>query len=435
MSDSQIEVHGGIPLKGAVKVSGAKNGVLPMLFISLLTSEKCTLSNVPSLHDVYVTSELLRHFGAEVHANSSSVLDITVPRLIASEASYSVVRSLRASFWLLGPLLARGGAARVSMPGGDVIGARPVDIHLDALAKMGADIRVKGGVVAASALSGLRPAEIDFHFPSVGATHQILMAASLTPGTTVIRNAACEPEVIAVGECLQEMGAGIEGLGTGEIVIKGRSELGGFNQQVLGDRIEAATFICAAAATGGEVSVSGFNPRHLGATYSFLEAMGIKLSLSDDRRTLTASLGSSGIQAVDLTTGPFPEVATDHQALLVATLCLARGESNVRETVYEGRFGHIAELCRMGAHIQLHCGQTAKITGVEELYGATVEARDIRAGAAMVIAGLAASGRTVIEESHHLQRGYEKLEQKFRSLGAQISSIHHDEDDHHVVGC
>ncbi len=354
-----------------------------------------------------------------------------MPRLVSSEASYSLVKSLRASFWALGPLLARGGTARVAMPGGDVIGARPVDIHLDALQQMGAEIKVKGGVVAASATGGLRPADIEFRFASVGATHQVLMAASLTPGTTTISNAAREPEVVALAKALTEMGAKIEGAGEGQIAITGAEKLNGFSQAIIGDRIEAATFLYGALATNGEVTVKGFNPDHLVDCVPVLRELGAEVTVHENG----ISLVSKGlIRPVKVTTGPFPEFASDIQALLMSVLCLADGESEICETVYEGRFGHVSELCRMGAKIRLD-GHRAIITGIKKFQGATVEVRDLRAGAAIVIAGLAAEGRTVIEEGHHLRRGYEKLEAKFKSLGGNISDTQDESSDFHLLGC
>jgi UDP-N-acetylglucosamine 1-carboxyvinyltransferase len=444
MADDCIEIRGGIPLLGNVCVGGAKNAVLPLMLATLLTADNCRLTNVPLLHDVALTSELLTQLGGKVEAPNEGELLISVPVLKAAEATYSLVRALRASFWVLGPLLARGRNARVAMPGGDIIGARPVDIHLEALSKMGADISVKGGVVKASAVHGLKPAEITFHFPSVGATHQVLMAAALTSGTTVINNAAREPEVILLGNALKQMGAAVEGLGTSTIAITGQKELGGYDQKLIGDRIEALTYILAGAVTGGSLKVLGFELSDLGQTTEALQKMGIVLqpleqndfSLAGNKslKGVIASRKAEKIQSVNFKTGPFPEVATDHQALLMAALTLADGHSQVTETVYEGRFGHISELCRMGAKIHL-TGQTAEIEGVNNLSGATVEARDIRAGAAMVIAGLAAGGTTIIEESHHLHRGYEKLEAKLKSIGAKISGSKRNYEDIYTVGC
>ncbi|MCB0329620.1 MAG: UDP-N-acetylglucosamine 1-carboxyvinyltransferase, partial [Bdellovibrionales bacterium] len=341
-------------------------------------------------------------------------------------------KSLRASFWILAPLLARGGAARVAMPGGDVIGARPVDIHLQALTEMGAEISVRNGVVVASAPHGLHEANIVFRFPSVGATHQILMAASLTPGTTVIRNAAKEPEVVALADVLQKMGADVDGAGTSEIVIRGRSELGGFSADVIGDRIEAASYVLSCIAAKGDIRIFGFDPSHFGEFTSMLEELGARLEVLEGSGLRVEMRGRPC--PIHVTTGPYPHFATDIQAPLLAALTLADGESTVKETVYEGRFGHVSELSRMGAKLSLS-GQTATVQGVPKLLGATVEARDIRAGAAMVVAGLAASGRTVIEECQHLRRGYERIESKLRGLGAHVVSSADEQEELSLVGC
>lgn len=425
-----IEVIGGSRLQGEVRVSGAKNAVLPLLLASLLTSEKCTFTNVPNLDDVGLTVQLLEYFGGHVDRRRSQV-EVTVPRLVAEEASYSLVKSLRASFWVLAPLLARGRAARVALPGGDIIGARPVDIHLAGLEKMGADITVKHGVVYATALGGLKPAQIDLRFPSVGATHQLLMAAALTPGTTVLRGVAREPEVIAVADMLSAMGAAIEGAGSSTIVIHGREQLGGANVQVIGDRIEAGTYLLAGAVTGGELTVSGISPNYFGHFLTILGEMGVSVNCSTESISISAT---GRLKAVNVRTGPFPEFATDLQPLLMSALCLADGESRVEESIYEARFRHSAELMRMGASITID-GRVAAIRGVESLSGAPVEAHDIRAGAGLVIAGLAAHGMTQIHEPQHIRRGYENLEDKLRRVGARIGAKLSDPEDYMFTGC
>lgn len=425
-----IEIIGGNPLSGAVRVSGAKNGALPLIIASLLTPERVTFRNVPRLEDIGILSQLLEHFGAEVE-RSASALSVQVRALRATEASYSLVKALRASFWVLAPLLARGRAARVALPGGDIIGARPVDIHLDALAKMGADIQVKHGVVLASAPKGLKPVELEFRFPSVGATHQILMAAAITPGTTVIRGAACEPEVVALAELLNTLGSQIEGAGSPTIVIRGQEELGGGEISILGDRIEAATYALAAIATGGDILINGFDPAHFGAFNQILQELGAETHRIDSGLRVVAP---KRINPVSVVTAPFPRFATDMQAPLVAALCLAPGESRVEETMFEGRFAHVAELCRMGAKIQL-TDRFAVIQGVERLTGAPVESFDIRAAAALVVAGLAADGVTSVFEPQHLRRGYDSLEQKLSALGARIRTRVSDPEDFIFTGC
>jgi UDP-N-acetylglucosamine 1-carboxyvinyltransferase len=425
-----LQIRGGSPLSGTIQVSGAKNASLPLLITALLTSEKCTFHNVPVLEDVRLTLQLLEHLGAHT-TFSKNTATIEVPSLIATEASYSLVKSLRASFWVLAPLLARGGAARVALPGGDAIGARPVDIHLEALRQMGADVSVKHGVVFASAPNGLRPAKINFRFPSVGATHQLMMAASLTPGETIITGAAKEPEIVAVAECINQMGGSIEGAGTDTLIINGKSELGGATVKVIGDRIEAGTYLMAAAATKGDITIEGINPAFFGSFLEILDQMNISVSTTEKSIRVNAT---KGIKAVSVKTAPFPLFATDLQAPLMAALTLADGLSSIQESMFEGRFGHVSELCRMGASIiiQDHC---AVVTGVPKLSGALVEGLDIRAAASLVIAGLAADGVTTITETSHLKRGYEKLLIKLNSLGASAWVKVQDPDDFMFSGC
>ena len=425
-----IEITGGVPLRGTVRVSGAKNAALPLMIASLLTSEKCHFSNVPNLLDVNILIRLLEHFGAEgsCHAGKASVW---VPKLVATEASYSLVKALRASFWILAPLLARGRAARVALPGGDIIGARPVDMHLEGLSRMGADIRVKHGVVYASAPDGLKPASIPLRYPSVGATHQLLMAAALTKGTTVIEGAACEPEITALGGMLQQMGAEVDGAGTSVIVVRGQEDLGGATVRVIGDRIEAGTFALASAVTGGNVRIEGIEIGQLGGFKDVMEEAG--LAFQSDENGFTASV-SGHLRSCRISTAPFPGFATDLQAPCMAALCTAKGESTVEEHVFEGRFGHVAELWRMGARIRVN-ERVATIEGVRTLTGAPVEGLDIRAAAALVIAALGAEGTTQVHEPHHLHRGYESLEEKLSSLGARICCKISDPEDFMITGC
>lgn len=425
-----IEIVGGNRLTGTIQVSSAKNAALPVLIASLLTSETVEVRKVPNLEDVNLLCSLLEHLGSDIRNNDSTVY-LKTEKLEASEASYSLVKALRASFWVLAPLLARGGAARVALPGGDIIGARPVDLHLAALEQMGADLKVKHGTVYATAPKGLRPAAISLRFPSVGATHQILMAAALTRGTTVIEGAACEPEVVALSDMLSAMGAEIEGAGTPKIVVSGKGELGGACVDLIGDRIEAGTYLLAAAITGGEVEVQGVKPEYFGKFLDVLDGMGLKLELGASSIRASA-LGR--LRGVNVSTAPFPGVATDLQAPLMAALAVGGGTSFIEESVFEGRFGHVSELCRMGAKISVN-DRIAAIEGVERLTGAEVEGMDIRAAASLVVAALAAEGVTTLHEPQHLRRGYERLEAKLASLGARISRRVADPEDYLFAGC
>lgn len=425
-----IEILGGVPLKGTVRASGAKNAGLPLLIATLLTAEECSLSNVPNLTDTSLVLHLLEQFGTEVNYDGNEAC-VRTPKLIATEASYSLVKALRASFWVLAPLLARGRAARVALPGGDLIGARPVDMHLEGLTKMGADITVKHGVVYATAVHGLKPATIDLRFPSVGATHQLLMAATLTPGLTVIKGSAKEPEIVALANYLNGMGADIQGAGSSVLEIKGRKELGGTSARLIGDRIEAGTYLLAAAITGGTITVEGIDPLFFGTFLGILTDMGVEVACGDSSITVRAP---SRLKAVNIRTGPFPELATDLQAPLMAALTVADGTSTIEETVYEGRFGHVSELCRMGANIKIS-ERIVTIEGVRTLTGAPVDGLDIRAAAALVIAGLAAEGNSQIHEPHHLRRGYEYLERKMGTLGARMWARISDPDDFIFAGC
>lgn len=425
-----IQIEGCIPLTGQVQVSGAKNAALPMLIASLLTGEEVTFRNVPLLEDVKLTLQLLEHFGG-VTSFANGTAKIKVPSLIATEASYSLVKALRASFWVLAPLLARGHAARVALPGGDAIGARPVDMHLAALQQMGAEITVKHGIVYATAPGGLRPAKIDFRFPSVGATHQIVMAAALTPGTTVIDGVAREPEVNALCDLINAMGGSIEGAGSTRLVIEGREDLGGADVELIGDRVEAGTYIMAAAATGGHIRLDGIQPHLLGSFLPMLSEMGLSVTTGD----AFIEVKSNGrIKPLDVKTAPFPDFATDLQAPLMAALTLADGVSSIEEHIYEGRFGHASELCRMGAQIEIS-EHRATITGVQQLTGAPVDGLDIRAAAALIIAGLAAEGTTILHEVHHVRRGYENFIGKFSRLGGRIWTRVADPEDYMFTGC
>lgn len=425
-----LEIHGGNPLNGSITVSGAKNAALPVLIACLLSPDQCTIKNVPLLEDIRLTLQLLEHFGAETsfHKNTATV---AVPMLRATEASYSLVKALRASFWVLAPLLARGRAARVALPGGDAIGARPVDIHLEGLVQMGADISIKHGIVYATAQNGLKPINFTLRFPSVGATHQLIMAAAITPGTTVLDGAAREPEITALADFINVLGGEIEGAGTSKIVIHGKESLGGGTFSVIGDRIEAGTYILASAVAGGRVSVHGIVPDHLGAFLHTLSEMGIDIQATSDSLVVSRS---GALRPVSIKTAPFPGFATDLQALLMAALCTSNGVSTIEEHIFEGRFGHVSELCRMGAQIKVSDHQ-AIITGVGSLTGAPVTGLDIRAAAALVIAALGAEGLTTIHDTFHIRRGYERMDKKFASLGAKIQYRITDPEDFLFVGC
>lgn len=426
-----IEIASGSRVSGTLRASGAKNAALPVLISTLLTGDECHITNVPNLEDVNLTLHLLEHFGASV-SYFGSELRVSTPKLVATEASYSLVKALRASFWVLGPLLARGRAARVALPGGDIIGARPVDLHLEALTKMGAEIRVKHGVVFATAVNGLRPAEIDLRFPSVGATHQIIMAAALTPGTTVLRGAAKEPEVVALADFISSMGCEIEGAGNSTIIIRGTEELSGTKVDLIGDRIEAGTYLLAAAASGGSLRVEGINYKFLESFLEVLAEMNVSLEIGTDFIALDAR---QPLRAAKVKTGPFPAFPTDLQAPLMAALAVAEGESRVEENVFEGRFGHVSELCRMGAAISVE-GRKAIIKGVDKLTGAPVEALDIRAGAALVIAAVAArEGVTEIYEIQHLRRGYASLEERLAAIGVKLACRVDNLEDYAFTGC
>lgn len=426
----QLVILGGAVLEGTVKVSGAKNSALPILFSTLLSGEECRLTNIPCLEDISVTVRLLESLGARVSYAGNTVI-VQADKLTSSEAPYRFVKALRASFWLLGPLIARTGSARVSLPGGDAIGSRPVDLHLRGLMALGADVRLKNGVVYGSAPMGLLPAKIAFSYPSVGATHQLMMTCALVPGESVIEGAACEPEVVELAQVLSAMGAEIVGAGTSTIRINGRERLHGIDHEIEGDRIEAATFLCATAATGGRVTVRGISREKLSGVVDVLEAAGCSILSGDNCVTLTAA---TRLRPVEFATNPFPGVATDAQPLLMAALTRAEGSSRLEETVFENRFGHVAEFRRFGAQISLD-GRIAMIHGVDQLSGAPVDASDIRAGAGLVIMGLAATGRTEINEVMHLDRGYEQFVEKLRGLGAQVSRVPIHEAREVTFGC
>ena len=416
----EIVISGGHRLRGEIAVSGSKNAVLPLMVAGLLTDEKLTLRGTPRLADTRTLANVLAELGATVEEfgkGSGEGVSIDTPKLASTRASYEWVSKMRASFWVLGPLLARAHEAQVSLPGGCAIGTRPVDLYLNGLAAMGADISVEGGYVNATAKGGLKGARVDFPFVSVGATHVLLMAACLAKGETVITNAATEPEVVDVGRCLMAMGAQIDGLGTRILTINGVARLHGADHTVTRDRIEAGAFALAVAATGGDVTLAGIDEAALGALAPAMRLAGAALSATDTGLQIIGTEGRP--QSTPITTEPYPGFATDLQAPFMGLMCCATGVSRIRETIFENRFMHVQELARLGADISLE-GDTAIVTGVERLYGAPVMATDLRASVTLVIAGLMAEGETRISRVYHLDRGYERIEEKLSAVGADI---------------
>ena len=416
----EIVISGGHRLRGEIAVSGSKNAVLPLMVAGLLTDQKLTLRGTPRLADTRTLANVLAELGATVEEfgkGSGEGVSIDTPKLASTRASYEWVSKMRASFWVLGPLLARAHEAQVSLPGGCAIGTRPVDLYLNGLAAMGADISVEGGYVNATAKGGLKGARVDFPFVSVGATHVRLMAACLAKGETVITNAATEPEVVDVGRCLMAMGAQIDGLGTRILTINGVARLHGADHTVTRDRIEAGAFALAVAATGGDVTLTGIDEAALGALAPAMRLAGAALSATDTGLQIIGPEGRP--QSTPITTEPYPGFATDLQAPFMGLMCCATGVSRIRETIFENRFMHVQELARLGADISLE-GDTAIVTGVERLYGAPVMATDLRASVTLVIAGLRAEGETRISRVYHLDRGYERIEEKLSAVGADI---------------
>ncbi len=411
---ARLEIEGGVPLKGAVPVSAAKNAALPALAAALLTSEPLVFPNVPDLQDVRTMVRLLETLGAAVERRGAETR-IAVPRVASDLAAYELVSTMRASVVVLGPLVARHGSARVALPGGCAIGVRPIDQHLKGLARLGADLAIENGYVVARA-GRLRGARITTDLVTVTGTENLMMAATLARGTTVIENAAREPEVVDLARLLTAMGARIDGAGTPRIEVEGVPELGGATHAIVPDRIEAGTLIVAGAVTRGDVTVTGLVPDHLTAVLDKLEECGVSLEVGPDWVRVR---GPERPRAADVITSPFPGFPTDMQAQLMTLLGLADGQSRVTETIFENRFMHAAELVRMGACIETE-GSTAIIRGVPAYQGAPVMASDLRASAALVLAGLAARGRTRVARVYHLDRGYERLEVKLGALGARI---------------
>ncbi|HLR87704.1 MAG TPA: UDP-N-acetylglucosamine 1-carboxyvinyltransferase [Wenzhouxiangella sp.] len=416
---AKIRIVGGRPLQGQVEISGAKNAVLPILMASLLTGEPCRLHGVPHLRDVTTTIELLAQMGVGVALDDRMTVELDAGAMDSDIAPYNLVRTMRASILVLGPLLARRGAAQVSLPGGCAIGARPVDLHLKGLTALGADIRVESGYIQARA-KRLKGAHIVLDMATVTGTENLMMAATLARGTTVIENAAQEPEVVDLAECLNSMGARISGHGSTTLEIEGVESLSGFDYTVLPDRIEAGTFLTAAAMTGGRVRALNADAGTLDAVLAKLDEAGGHITMGQD--WIELDMAGQRPRAVDITTAPYPGFPTDMQAQFTALNAVARGTGIVRETVFENRFMHVLELQRLGADIRLE-GNTAVVRGVEQLTAAPVMATDLRASACLVLAGLMALGETLIDRVYHIDRGYENIEEKFRQLGADIRRL------------
>jgi UDP-N-acetylglucosamine 1-carboxyvinyltransferase len=417
----RIVVRGGKRLSGTIPISGAKNACLTLMPAALLSAEPLTLTNAPRLSDIRTMSDLLRSLGCEVAAlQQGRVLVIGAETIANHRADYDIVRKMRASILVLGPMLARDGEAIVSLPGGCAIGARPVDLHLKALEALGAEMDLRDGYVHASAPGRLRGAVIDFPLVSVGATENALMAATLARGTTVIRNAAREPEITDLAACLTAMGARIDGAGTATITIEGVDSLHGATHAVIPDRIELGTYMLAPAIAGGEVTLTGGRRALVAAFADKLEAAGIRIAETPEG--LTVSRANGAVHAVDVRTEPFPGFPTDLQAQMMALLTLADGVSHLEETIFENRFMHAPELMRMGARIDVH-GGSATVTGVGSLRGAPVMATDLRASVSLILAGLAAEGETVVNRVYHLDRGYERVEHKLGACGADIERV------------
>jgi UDP-N-acetylglucosamine 1-carboxyvinyltransferase len=416
-----ILVTGNGALSGEIPIAGAKNACLALMPATLLSDAPLTLTNAPRLSDIRTMTQLLGSLGAEVQAlQQGKVLALSSHDLTSQRADYDIVRKMRASILVLGPLLARYGHAEVSLPGGCAIGARPVDLHLKALEAMGAKLDLRDGYVFAEAKSGLKGAAIEFPFVSVGATENALMAATLAKGNTVLKNAAREPEIVDLAVCLRKMGARIEGEGTSEIAVEGVSALNGATHEVVADRIELGTYMLAPAIAGGAVELIGGKRALVGAFAGKLEEAGI--AVEDTPRGLKVARKNGPARAVNVVTEPFPGFPTDLQAQMMALLCTAEGTSVLEERIFENRFMHAPELMRMGARIEVH-GGTATVTGVKRLKGAPVMATDLRASVSLILAALAAEGETLVSRVYHLDRGYERVEEKLGACGAKIERI------------
>ncbi|MEJ2374604.1 MAG: UDP-N-acetylglucosamine 1-carboxyvinyltransferase [Pseudolabrys sp.] len=425
----RIRIVGGQRLSGAIPISGAKNATLPLMIASMLSEDTLILENVPHLADVGLLQRILGNHGVDImiagkrageNGDNGRTVHISAQNIVDTTAPYELVSKMRASFWVIAPLVARMGEAKVSMPGGCAIGTRPVDLLIMALEALGASIEIEGGYVIARAKNGLRGGEIVFPKVTVGGTHTALMAASLARGTTVIENAAREPEIGDVADCLNKMGAKISGAGTARVVVEGVDRLNGARHAVLPDRIETGTYAFAVAMTGGDVLLQNGRPELLQAALDVLEKTGTTVTPTNEG--IRIARNGAGLVPVDVTTEPFPGFPTDLQAQLMALMTRAKGTSHITETIFENRFMHVQELVRLGASIQLD-GQTATIEGVERLKGAPVMATDLRASVSLVIAGLAAEGETIVNRVYHLDRGFERVEEKLARCGAAIERL------------
>jgi UDP-N-acetylglucosamine 1-carboxyvinyltransferase len=425
----RIRIVGGRRLTGTIPISGAKNATLPLMIASLLTDETLILDNVPRLADVALLQRILGNHGVDVMVpgkrpgdspNDGQTLHISAKRIVDTTAPYELVSKMRASFWVFAPLVARMGQAKVSLPGGCAIGTRPVDLLIMALENLGAEIEVEGGYVIARAKKGLKGGTIKFPKVTVGGTHTAIMGAALATGTSVIENAAREPEIGDLADCLNKMGAKISGAGTSRIVVEGVSRLNGARHSVLPDRIETGTYAMAVAMAGGDVLLEGTRPELLQAALDVLTQAGAVITPTNDG--IRVARNGAGIRPVDVTTAPFPEFPTDLQAQLMALMSRAKGTSHITETIFENRFMHVQELARLGARITLD-GETATIHGVDRLRGAPVMATDLRASVSLVIAALAAEGETMVNRVYHLDRGFERLEEKLARCGAAIERV------------
>jgi UDP-N-acetylglucosamine 1-carboxyvinyltransferase len=420
----RIAITGGAPLRGNIPIYGAKNSALKLQAAALLSPEALMLENMPDLADTRFMAQLLGSLGVQIAwIKEARTLRMQAAEIASTIAPYDLVRKMRATFNVLGPLLARVGHATVSLPGGCAIGARPVDLHLKAFEAMGADIVIEQGYVKAAALRGLKGAEIAFPFPSVGATEHTMLAAVLAKGDTVLKNVAREPEIIDLAECLNAMGARIEGAGEGEIRIQGVTSLKGAKHKVVSDRIETGTYALAVAAAGGDVLLQGARFDHLAALIKFLRAAGVTVEVLGPGLRIRRNGGR--LAPVDFSTEPFPGFPTDLQAQAMALMCLADGQSRIKETIFENRFMHAPELARLGAQIAVH-GNEAVVTGVPKLIGAPVMATDLRASVSLVVAGLAAEGETTVNRVYHLDRGFENLEAKLAACGAHVARTHEE---------
>ena len=417
----KLLIEGGHPLRGELRMSGAKNSALPILAATLLADEPVVIANVPHLHDVTTMIELLGSLGVEVMIDEKLNVEVSSSTLNSYRAPYDLVKTMRASFTVLGPLLARYGQAEVSLPGGCAIGARPVDQHLKGLTAMGAEIRVEDGYVIAHVNGRLRGTHILMDITTVGGTENLMMAATLARGTTVLENAAREPEIVDLAECLIAMGAHIEGHGSATIVIEGVERLHGCQHRVMPDRVETGTYLIAAAATGGRVRLRDTRPETLESVLIKLDEAGATLSQGKD--WLELDMKGARPRAVDIRTAPYPAFPTDMQAQFLAMNAIAEGTSRVTETIFENRFMHVPEINRLGAKIVLDGNTTAIITGVERLKGAPVMATDLRASFSLVVAGLVAEGETLIDRIYHIDRGYECIEEKLTQIGARVQRL------------